>query len=360
MRKGWVWVLISLLLLTGCTGKTGAPQNPPGPSAEAVPEGTGVRFQLTGYTGAELPSLRVTGADGTDWTEKLPPLQREGDTVAVKLPGDRGLAKLAVEQLDYSFTLPDGKPVNGSIQYRDFRFREMEWQLTRSDRLMIYHVNRLQMNDVKEWEEALRQVEEWTGLTWDKPLVIWVFPTVKSLNDWARTGVEWTAAGFWRNDIERLITYDADDREDRLVIMFHEMVHAVSPGQGPSWFEEGVADLLENRFARATFRSRAPRWQYRQHALKQLRKLALGRPIATTETNRTEQFLDPYTIGVTVWMFVKRHHGDAGVRRFLKDGGRDGGKSVLEDLFRKDLPAIWEDWNAYLRSDDLLKDWESP
>lgn len=360
MKALIAWTVLAVTLLCGCTRPAGSDGLPPA-GAAAVQEGTGIRFTLAGYAGAERPRLRVTSADGRDWSAGLGKLERSGEVMSVRLPGQRGLARLAAEQLDYEWILPDGTRAAGSILYRDPRFPDLNWRITRTDQLLIYHVRPLGQSYAEAWSGLLSQVTEWTGLSYDGPLVIWVFPDLDTLNRWARSGPEYTVAGLWHGDISRLILYDEAGSTERNTIILHELVHAVSPGRGPAWFEEGIANLLDARYELSVAGNQARGWQHRLELLRRLQQTARRRPIATAETDRLEPGLDPYTLGASVWLFVKRHHGEAGVQRFLREGGQESGiKGALESLFGKELPAVWADWNAYLQSPALLQDWETP
>lgn len=359
-RRGFVWVLVVCLALAGCSWSGKAP---PGPAlrSTAATEGTGVRFHLHGHTGEGLPALKLVSADGKDWSDRVGKPEREGESYTAKLSGEKGTARFAVEQFTYTWELPDGRTSTGTVMFSDWRFKDLQWQATRAGNLLIYHAQPLAKGQAESWAAALDRVEEWTGHTRDETLVIWVFPKIEQLNEWAyRSGIE--LAGLWFPDVERLVVYDEPDRDQYLTLMLHEMVHAVQDGDGSPWFAEGVAQVLESRQERLLMGDKAPRWQVRAEGLRQLSKLASQRAVLPSESERKRELhLDPYTVGTSIWLFVKRHHGEAGLQRFFKEGGKENGiKVTLEAMFGKDLPAIWADWNAYLRSPDLLQDWQNP
>ena len=359
-RRGLVWLLVLTLGLAGCSFVR-QEESVPALRGEAVTEGTGIRFRLYGYAGEEVPSLQVVSADGKDWSGQLGRPEQEGDGYTVKLSGEKGTARLAVEQFTYTWTMPDGQTAGGDVLFSDWRFKDLPWKLTRSGGLLVYHANPLQKGQAESWAKALERVEQWTGQRRDEQLVIWVFPTIEHLNEWAyRSRVE--LAGLWFQDIARLVVYDERNADQYLVLMLHEMVHAVHEGEGPAWYAEGVAQVLESRQERLLLGDQAPRWQERADTLGQLSKRAMEGEVLPSQSERQlELGMDPYTVGASIWLFVRRHHGEEGLQRFFREGGGENGvKLTLEAMFEQDLPAIWADWNAYLRSPDLLTDWQSP
>jgi hypothetical protein len=346
--------LLVALLLSGCSWFSGnvPPKSQDGLTPATTLEGSGIRFNLAGYTGSAMPLLTVTSEDGQDWSAKVERPVQNGQVITAKLSGEKGTARYAVENFAYHWTLPDGRTATGSVQYRDIRYRDVVWQVSHSPKLLVYHVGAMKQADM----------DHWTGIRRDKPLVIWVFPTATMLNDWARQDPSFRIAGQWMGDAQRLLVYDQSDNVARQTVLLHEMVHAVSPGEGTAWFEEGMARLFEARYERQVSSDEALRWAYTGSQLRLLHTLAQQREIATTEAlAQRDPPTDPYTLGVSVWLFVKHYQGDAGVKRFIVDGGKPSGiKPTLEGLFHKDLPSIWNDWNEYLRGPDLMKDWLNP
>lgn len=334
-------------------------QAPPPLRASAAIEGAGLRFTIDGYNGDESPTLRLLAADGTDWSDRADPPERLEGGYTVKLRGEKGLARLAVENIAFAWRLPDGREAQGEVQYKDIRHQDVQWQITRTERLLIYHVRPLARTAAQAWETALDQVLSWTGQSRERTLVVWVFPSAGMLQEWAHVKI----AGEWLDDAQRLAVHHEEDPVEQQVVMLHEMVHAVSPGHGPTWFEEGIAHLLEARKERLLAGNRGPRWLVTRWNLERLQALARQRPVATVEALGWNPDLatSSYTLGASVWLYVKHNLGEAGLQRFFAEGGSSSGvKESLEALFGKPLPEIWDDWNGYLRSEQLLEDWRSP
>lgn len=370
-RKHCAYWLALVLVLAGCAFSRDTADRP-GPAATARYEGSGLRFELHGYEATALPALTVTGADGTDWTEQLTPVARDGETVYARLPGRSGLNRLAVENLTYTWTLPDAAlaadgtgaepdpgTVTGTIQYRDVRMRDLEWQLTDAGHLLIYHVRPLGRGEADKWHELLDWVLDSTGATLERPLVVWQFPDLARLNEWQRRGgIE--IAGAWHEDIARMLTHGTTSRQLHEAVLVHEFVHAVSPLTGPGWYEEGIAQLIESRYDAEFWRGQTQGMTAVRSALQRLHELAGERTVSIFETSRIDETLNPYVLGVSFWLFVRHHHGDDGVQQLFRADVSGGGlRTELERLFGKELPYVWDDWNDYLRSPDLLADWEA-
>lgn len=232
------------------------------------------------------------------------------------------------------------------------RLPDGEWQMTRRPGLSIYHVKPLA--DPAAWEQVWQKVTAWTGRTRQEPLVIWVFPDQKSMYTWL--GLEpgfGDVGGFWDPGGDRLLLYDLPDRVKVLRLAAHEMAHALFPVTEPKWVGEGWGALTEERYTRLLGGKADPACCY-GYGLTQLQRLAQQERLdPALSTWKADRFDNPWYVGLSVWLFVRHYHGDAGMKQLLD--GEPG--PVLEQLFGKPLPAVWDDWNAYLKGPDLLKDW---
>lgn len=344
-------------LLTGCLAQNRNNQTAEGPAIVRF-EGSGLRFELHEQPANEpVPTLRVVAADGTDWTDYLTAPEREGDIVVSRLPGRSGLNRLAVENLTYTWTLADGTAMEDTTQYRDVRMRDLEWQMTDADNMLIYHVRPLGRGEEAEWHDLLQWVLDSSGMELEHPLVIWQFPGLHRLNEWQRRGsIE--IAGLWHEGLGRMLTSGTSSQQYRETVLVHEFVHAVSPLTGPSWYEEGIAQFYESRFDFERWKGQTQDIVSMRSALKRLQWVAEERELNINEAAYGDETFSPYILGLSFWMFIKHHHGDDQVQAlFATDVSGNGLKAELERLFGKELPYVWDDWNAYVRSPDLLADW---
>jgi hypothetical protein len=248
--------------------------------------------------------------------------------------------------------LPTGDHLSGGAWFVDQRWSSLEWHVTRSERLIVYHVNPLH-EPLSTWEGLLAKAEAWTGLETKEPLVVWVFPALDSFQGWADSDI---AGGKWLPNAKRILVYYEPREGERLAILFHEMVHALGLDVGPAWYFEGLAQLYEARFGASPIKMHSMRWNAKQLG-QEARKSRIDPTVS--QHGKGEPF-DPYTIGSSIWLFVKHHHGEEGVRRYVQKGRSLGAEAALEEMFGKPIDDIWSDWNHYLQGDEFLNDWSQP
>jgi hypothetical protein len=206
-------LLAAVLLLAGCAG-SGSRQGQAGAVgtyASAALEGAQLTLSLAGYSGEALPAVELEGASGVPWAEETSAAgrpNRAGDRVTLLVDAGRRLPGLLVEEIRYEWHLPDSQTKTGTVLYQDPGFASLNWQVTHTDGLTVFHTKPLAKEDQTRLEAAVAGAQAWTGRPPEGKLVVWAMPDQETLTRWLKeAGASASGApqGCWDPQTERLL-----------------------------------------------------------------------------------------------------------------------------------------------------------
>jgi hypothetical protein len=342
-------LLLVLVVSYGCTAKsTVSPKTSSLPRAEVKSEGISLRFELQNYVEAGQPSFQLVGRSSVDWVSGLGSVERNGETVSVTL--NKGLRWAIVEDFSYTWTLPDRQVVTGTAQYRDPRFADLDWKRTKIGRFTFYHIGPYSQHQAEFWEEKFSTVERWTGIKLpDRYSTIWIFPSRQLLKEY-RGQSEY---GF----TPLLINTDTDIHPLEEISLTRELIFTVGHHKVPSWVSQGLGRYLTgvDEVTANKYMLETPDTEIRLALLHESAQRRMIDP--ATSDYQKESYLEPDAIGLSIYLYIERHYGEAAIMGLHHDVETLGVEGALKKISGKPLPQLWAEWNAYIRSPHMLQDW---
>lgn len=369
MQRLPIWLLVGSLLvgwlLAGCNqpAREAAGANRSsvhGPAARtprhwAEVRGWEVIFYLEGYQAPEPPYIQVRQADGWDRSPATRVLQTDRGAEArlsfENIPG------IPAEHLEYRWKLPDGRTLSGSILYKSPE-TDLDWTVTLTAHLAVYHVAPLFPEEAADLEAAYQRVAQWSGLTAEGGLIpIYLYPYQFGEEAWSELVASTEIGGF--SSGRRVFMPTHAGWPETISVLVHELVHALGLDSGlRDWLSEGFATYVEllDRLHRSEPASAEALLQALSEPVQRLVERARQENLSFYYLKLEDDGeLYPYIVGYSFVLFVQSRYGHEGVRSLMQHLGAAGVSSQsLEGFFGRPFGQIEDDWNAYLRSGQVL------